>query len=176
MKQGCKDLYVMNYRHGGLAAKNCKTQNQCPQIRKSLELDLKKTTGGAGLKRCNRSRGFSAKFARHTKNSGNRFPWWLAPTVGRIPSDSGHGRARRAGQKKEDDEGIRFWGLPAARTHRGSRNLAGKGWRRSVPRRRRCSADGGAQERGRQGGPRAGGRRVTPRKISNLNYALESSD
>jgi hypothetical protein len=71
MKQGCKDLYVVNYRFWGLATKNCKTQKQCMQIRKSLGLDLKKTMGGAGLKRCNRSRGFFVKFARHTKNYRN---------------------------------------------------------------------------------------------------------
>jgi hypothetical protein len=41
------------------------------QIKKSLGLDLKKTMGGARLKRCNRSRGFSAKFAKHTKNFTN---------------------------------------------------------------------------------------------------------
>jgi hypothetical protein len=56
MKQGCRDLYVINYRFQGLAAKNCKTQ--CSQFRKSLGLDLKKIMGGAGLKSCNRSRGF----------------------------------------------------------------------------------------------------------------------
>jgi hypothetical protein len=26
MKQGCRDLYIINYRFQGLAAKNCKTQ------------------------------------------------------------------------------------------------------------------------------------------------------
>jgi hypothetical protein len=71
MKQGCKDPYVINYRSGGLAAKNCKTQKQCSQIRKSLGLVLKKTMGMAGLTRCNRSKGFSAKFVRHTKNCRN---------------------------------------------------------------------------------------------------------
>jgi hypothetical protein len=34
---------------------------------KSLGLDLEKIMGGAGLKRCNRSRGFSANFTRHRK-------------------------------------------------------------------------------------------------------------
>jgi hypothetical protein len=71
MKQGCRDLYVINYRFQGLAAKNCKTQKQCSQFRKSLGLDLKKIMGGAGLKRYNRSRGFSAKFARYRKVHDN---------------------------------------------------------------------------------------------------------
>jgi hypothetical protein len=69
MKQGCKDLYVINYRFLGLAGKICTTPKQCSQIRKSLGLDLKRTMGGDGLKICNRSRGFSAKFARHTKST-----------------------------------------------------------------------------------------------------------
>jgi hypothetical protein len=58
MKQGCNNLYIINYRFQGLATKNCKTQKQCFQFRKSLGLDLKKIMDGAGLKRCNRSRGF----------------------------------------------------------------------------------------------------------------------
>jgi hypothetical protein len=62
---------MINYRFQGLAGKICRTQKQCSQIRKSLGLDLKKTTGGAGLQRCNRSRGFSAKFARHRENCRN---------------------------------------------------------------------------------------------------------
>jgi hypothetical protein len=108
MKQGYKYIYMINYRSGGLSAKNCKIQKQYPQIRKSLELDLKRIMGGAGLKKSNGSSGFSTKFARHTKNCrnykivrglnckglGNRLPWCLAPTVGRIPGDSGHGRPR----------------------------------------------------------------------------------
>jgi hypothetical protein len=52
--------------------------------------------------------------------------------VGRIPGDSGHGRARGAGQKKEEMEGVPFYRLPMAGRHRGGGNLAGK--------RRRCTA------------------------------------
>jgi hypothetical protein len=58
MKQCSRDLVVINYRFHGLVGKICKTQKQCSQIRKSLGLDLKKITGGAGLKRCNLLGGF----------------------------------------------------------------------------------------------------------------------
>jgi hypothetical protein len=71
MKQGCKDLYIINYRYQGLAGKICKTQKIVLANKKSLGLDLKKTMGGAGLKRCNKSRGFSVKFARHRKLHDN---------------------------------------------------------------------------------------------------------
>jgi hypothetical protein len=91
------------------------------------------------LKRCNRSRGFSAKFARHIKVHDNyrifqglnckRFtaqPWWPAATVLQIPIILGHGRSRGAGQKKEDDEEIRFHTLLTVRMHRGGRILSEK--------------------------------------------------
>jgi hypothetical protein len=55
-------------------------------------------------------------------------PWWPAATVGRISGDSGHGRARGAGEMKEEREGVPFYILPAAGMHRGGRNLTGK-WR-----------------------------------------------
>jgi hypothetical protein len=42
-------------------------------------------------------------------------------TVGRIPGDSGHGRAWGAGEKKEDDEGIRFYTLLVVEMRRGGR-------------------------------------------------------
>jgi hypothetical protein len=50
-------------------------------------------------------------------------------TVCRIPGDSGHGRARGAGQKKENDEGIRFYTLLVAETRRGGRISPEKMWR-----------------------------------------------
>jgi hypothetical protein len=48
------------------------------------------------------------------------------PTVGWIPGDSRHGRPWGAGEKKEDDEGIRFHLLPMVERHRGGGNLTGK--------------------------------------------------
>jgi hypothetical protein len=35
-----------------------------------------------------------------------QLPWWPAPFVVRIPSDSGHERVWDLGEKKENDEGI----------------------------------------------------------------------
>jgi hypothetical protein len=52
-------------------------------------------------------------------------------TVGRIPVDSRHGRARGAGEKKEDNEGIQFHLLPMAERHCGCGILAEK--RRVTP-------------------------------------------
>jgi hypothetical protein len=60
------------------------------------------------------------------QNAWEQLPWWPAPTVGRIPGDSEHGRAQGLGQKKEDDEGIRFHSLPMVERHRGGGNLARK--------------------------------------------------
>jgi hypothetical protein len=51
-------------------------------------------------------------------------------TVGRIPSDSGPRRARGAGQKKEEMEGVPFYRLPMAGRHYGGGNLVGKRRRR----------------------------------------------
>jgi hypothetical protein len=70
MKQGSMDLVTINYRFQGLAGKICKTQKQSSQIDQSLGLDLKKTTGGTRLKRCNRSKGLSADSTRHRKTAG----------------------------------------------------------------------------------------------------------
>jgi hypothetical protein len=150
------------------------------------------------LKRCNRSRGFSAKFARYKENCrnyrifwglnckslGNRLPWWPTPTVGWIPSDSRHGRPRGAGEKKEDDEGIRFYTLLVAEMRRGGRNRWRKErWRfcpASVPD-QRCwagaayrgevaAAGGGRGCRGKAAavGTRAGGGRVEARRGSHM--------
>jgi hypothetical protein len=69
MKQRCRDLYAINYRLRGLAGKNYWTQEIVSANKKSLGLDLK--MGRAGLERCNRSRGFSAKSARHRKEQKN---------------------------------------------------------------------------------------------------------
>jgi hypothetical protein len=55
-----------------------------------------------------------------------QLPWWPTALTGRIPSDAGHGRARGVGQKKEDDEGIRFHTLLTAGMHRGGRILPKK--------------------------------------------------
>jgi hypothetical protein len=94
--------------------------------------------GGGGLRRCNRSRGFCAKLARHRnlrdnyrifqglnrKNFTAQFQW--ASTVPQIPVDFGHLRSREAGQMKEDDEGIPFHTLLTTGTHRGDRILRRK--------------------------------------------------
>jgi hypothetical protein len=101
------------------------------RVQKSLGLDLKNTTGGAGLKICNRSRGFSTKSARHRKEQENYIflhgldckilsssmaaAWELA--AGRNCNDLDHGRARELGEKKEEREGVRFHALPAAEGH-----------------------------------------------------------
>jgi hypothetical protein len=62
-----------------------------------------------------------------------QLPWWPVPTVGRIPSVLGHGRLRGAGQKKEDDEGIRFHTLLTAGVHLGGRISPEKLRRRFCP-------------------------------------------
>jgi hypothetical protein len=134
MKKGCRDLYIINYRFHGLAAKNCKTQKIVLTNKEKFRVRSEKDHGGAGLKRCNRSRGFSANFTRHRKIHDNyRFlwglicksstaqPWWPVPAVFQIPVVLGHGRSRGAGQKKEDVEGIRFHTLLTAGMHRGAR-------------------------------------------------------
>jgi hypothetical protein len=100
-------------------------------IHKCLGLDLKNTTGGAGLKRCNRSKGFSAKSARHTKEQENYIflqgldckilsssiaaAWELV--AGQNCSDLDLGRAQEVGEMKEEREGVRFHALPAAEIH-----------------------------------------------------------
>jgi hypothetical protein len=84
------------------------------QNRKRLGLDLKITTSGAGLKRWKRFRGFSTIFARYRNFHGNYRIFQgpickkLAGTVAQIAGDLGHERSREVGEKKEDDEGIRF--------------------------------------------------------------------
>jgi hypothetical protein len=55
-----------------------------------------------------------------------QLPWWPAPTVGRIPGDFGHERAWDLGEKKEYNEGIRFYRSPMAEMHHGGRNRIGK--------------------------------------------------
>jgi hypothetical protein len=68
MKQCCRDLYVINYRLQGLVAQICKTQKIVLANREKFRVRSEKYQGGAGLKRCNRSRGFSANFRTHRKN------------------------------------------------------------------------------------------------------------
>jgi hypothetical protein len=58
MKQGCKDLYVINYRLRELAAKNYKTQEIVLANWEKFRVRSEKFHGGAGLRRCNRSEGF----------------------------------------------------------------------------------------------------------------------
>jgi hypothetical protein len=65
MKQRCKDVYVINNRLRGLAGKKFKTQKIVLTNTKKIRVRSKKFYGGAGLRRCNRSRGFSTNFARH---------------------------------------------------------------------------------------------------------------
>jgi hypothetical protein len=48
-------------------------------------------------------------------------------TIGRIPDDSEHGRARRAGEKKEEREGVPSDGLPTAEEDLGGRIWPEKG-------------------------------------------------
>jgi hypothetical protein len=49
-----------------------------------------------------------------------------AGTICRIPGDLGHDRIWEAGEKKEDDEAIRFYRLPMVEMHCGGRNLIAK--------------------------------------------------
>jgi hypothetical protein len=65
MKQCCRDLYVINYSFQGLAGKKYYTQKIVLANTEKFRVRSEKFYGGAGLRRCNRSRGFSANFARH---------------------------------------------------------------------------------------------------------------
>jgi hypothetical protein len=67
MKQRCRDVYVINYRLRGLAGKKFKTQKIVLANIEKFRVRSEKIYGGAGLRRCNRSRGFSANFTRHKK-------------------------------------------------------------------------------------------------------------
>jgi hypothetical protein len=65
MKQRCRDVYVIKYGLRGLAGKKFKTQKIVLTDTEKIRVRSEKFYGGAGLRRCNRSRGFSANFARH---------------------------------------------------------------------------------------------------------------
>jgi hypothetical protein len=67
MQQCCRDLYVINYRLQGLAEKNYLTQKIVLANTKKFRIRSEKFYGGAGLRRCNRSRGF-LKFSQDTEN------------------------------------------------------------------------------------------------------------
>jgi hypothetical protein len=67
------------------------------------------------------------------QNAWEQLPLWPAPTVGRIPDVLGHERPRGAGQKKEDNEGIRFHTLLTAKMHCGGRILPEKLRQRFCP-------------------------------------------
>jgi hypothetical protein len=62
MKPGCRDLYVINYRLRRLAGKNYKIEEIVLANTEKFRVRSEKFYGGAGLRRCNRSRGFSANF------------------------------------------------------------------------------------------------------------------
>jgi hypothetical protein len=118
IKQGCRDLYIINYSFQGLARKICKTQKIVLANIEKFRAGSEKIYGGVGLRRHNRSRGFSANFARHRNlrdnyrilqglnckklKSGSK----TAGTVLQIAIVLGYERLQRAGQMKEDDEGI----------------------------------------------------------------------
>jgi hypothetical protein len=78
------------------------------------------------------------------QNVWEQVPWWPAALTGRIPGDSRHGIARGVGQKKEDDEGIRFHTLLIAGMHHGGRIFPEKRAAAvlfvAVPRRRRWAS------------------------------------
>jgi hypothetical protein len=69
MKQCCRDLYVINYRLWGLAGKKFKIQKIVLANTEKFRVRSEKFYGGAGLRRCNRSRGSSAKRPRHRNSS-----------------------------------------------------------------------------------------------------------
>jgi hypothetical protein len=58
MKQCCRDLYIINYRLRGLAGKKFKTQKIVLTNTEKFRVRSEKFYDGAGLRRCNRSRGF----------------------------------------------------------------------------------------------------------------------
>jgi hypothetical protein len=95
-----------------------------------IRVRSEKFYGGAGLRRCNRSRGFSANFTRHKNLCDNYviFQGLICNsfTGGGYCSSNEHGRSRDAGQMKEDDEGIPFHTLLTVGTHRGDRILQRK--------------------------------------------------
>jgi hypothetical protein len=58
MKQGCKDLDAINYRHEGLAADFYNTQKTEIENAANVRIRSEKDHGGAGLKRSNLLGGF----------------------------------------------------------------------------------------------------------------------
>jgi hypothetical protein len=68
MKQGYRDLYVINYRLQGLAAKNYKIQKIMLANKENSRVRSEKYHGGAGLRRFNRSRVF-CNFRKTQKNT-----------------------------------------------------------------------------------------------------------
>jgi hypothetical protein len=131
-KQGCRDLYTINYRSGGLAAKICKIQKQCSQIRKSLRLDLKRSRVGLGWKDIEDLGGFlqisidTKRTAKLHYFAGLDRKSSISLLLDQIACILGHERAWDLGGKKEDDEGVPFYTLLTAGMHRGDQNLAGK--------------------------------------------------
>jgi hypothetical protein len=81
-----------------------------------IRVRSEKFHGGAGLRRWNRSRGFSTIFPRRRNFHGNyrifqgpnHKTFTAASHVLQIAGDLGHERSREVGEKKEDDEGIQF--------------------------------------------------------------------
>jgi hypothetical protein len=71
MKQHCRDVYVINYRLRGLAGKKFKTQKIVIANIEKFRVRSEKFYGGTGLRRCNRSWGFSANFTKHKKEQEN---------------------------------------------------------------------------------------------------------
>jgi hypothetical protein len=83
-----------------------------------------------------------------------------------IPDVLGHGRSRGAGQKKEDDEGIRFHTLLTAGMHRGGQISPEKrvaavcssfSWAAALVERRLAGGGRQGARRGAAAGARAGG-------------------
>jgi hypothetical protein len=71
MKQRCRDVYVINYRLWGLAGKKFKTQKIVLANTEKFRVRSEKFYGGARLRRCIRSMGFSANFAGHRNLHNN---------------------------------------------------------------------------------------------------------
>jgi hypothetical protein len=115
------------------------------EIRGKTGLDLKKITSGAVLKRCNRSRGFSTKFARHKKEQKNySFPKGLickklcstSMVAGSSrwskSIDFRHGRPRKLGERKRRGRGSDLMPYPQQRSSEATGFRSRKGRRRSA--------------------------------------------
>jgi hypothetical protein len=120
MKQGCKDLVAINYRCEGLAADFYNTQKTELANAEKVRIRSEKDHGGAGLKNLI-YKGVFSRFWKiqensrklHVSSGTNLQKLGNSSHGGRRPLLAGFLRfwawgSAGAGEKKEDDEGIRF--------------------------------------------------------------------